>query len=71
MGEAGRGKTRVRCGTGCSGFCAPVLPGTICLLAIRPIKLVIAASNSGSVPGCSPVCCRNWPKTYATAASWI
>ncbi len=36
-----------------------------------PYQIVIAASNNGSVPGCSPVCCRNWPKTYAIAASWI
>jgi hypothetical protein len=52
MGEADRGKTRVRYGTGCSGFYARVLLGTLCLLAIRPIKPVIEASHSGSAPGC-------------------
>jgi hypothetical protein len=50
---------------------ARVLPGTICLLAIRLIKPVIDASNSGSAPGCSSGCCKHWPKTYATAGSWI
>src|SRR5882672_6703619 len=48
------------------GCCAPALPGTICHVVILPIKPVIAASNSGSARGCSPNCCRNWRKTYAT-----
>jgi len=40
-------------------------------LPLLHIKPVIAVSSSGSVRVCSPNCCRNWPKTYAIAASWI
>lgn len=40
-------------------------------LVILPTKPAIAASSSGSAPGCSPHCCRNWRKTYAVEESWI
>ena len=42
--------------------------GTICPIAIRPTKPVIDVFSSGSAPGCSRACCRNWPRTYAIAA---
>ena len=37
---------------GVFGFYAQGLPGTICLLAILPTRLVIDASNTGSAAGC-------------------
>jgi|HubBroStandDraft_5_1064220.scaffolds.fasta_scaffold00133_12 hypothetical protein len=50
MGEAGRGGIRVRCGRTCCRSYARVLPGTICLPAIRAISPVIDASKSCSAP---------------------
>ncbi len=71
IGEAGRGKIRERCCTVSFGFCAPALLGTICPVVILPIRLVIAASSSGSAAGCSHNCSRNWRRTCATEASSI
>ena len=53
MGADDRGTIRAPCSTACSGSCAPALLGTICRVAIRPIRPVIAAFSSGSVLGCS------------------
>jgi hypothetical protein len=46
-------------------------PCTICRVAIRLIRPVIAAFSIGSVLGCSCDCSKNSPRTYAIAASSI
>jgi len=52
MGAGDLGATHAPCSTECSGSCARALLGTICRVAIRLIRPVIAAFNIGSVLGC-------------------
>ena len=51
-GVVGHGRKLARYGTEFSEYCALEHLGTICHLAIRPIRLAMVASNSGGATGC-------------------